>query len=282
VPRKARPGRSASRAETIALPRAGRISSRRVLGTLSRFAPSRRSLAVGFGVLALAVAAYAVARETSIFAIGRIDVVGGSRQVDTQVEQALAPLIGKSLVGLDGTSVVRRAEALPTVVRASYDRAFPHVLRVTVVPERPVAVLRLGARAWLVSSQGRVIEPLAAHADPKLPRIWLGASSPVRVGEELTATRGGVAARTLGLAGRFRSRVAGASFAHGSVVFRLRTGLELVLGSPAGVRVKVAVAALALRALPTGSTYLDVSVPGRPVSGSGSTATTKSQVSSRD
>ena len=41
----------------------------------------------------------------------------------------------------------------------SYDRAFPRTARVVVSAERPAAVLRRGAQAWLVTERGRV----AAH-----------------------------------------------------------------------------------------------------------------------
>ena len=54
-----------------------------------RLAPTRRSLTLGFGILALALGAYLIARETSLFAIDRIEVRGGSPQVDAQVRQAL-------------------------------------------------------------------------------------------------------------------------------------------------------------------------------------------------
>jgi len=45
---------------------------------LARFAPTRRSLAVGLGLLALALGGYLIARETSMFAIDRIEVKGAS------------------------------------------------------------------------------------------------------------------------------------------------------------------------------------------------------------
>ncbi len=230
--------------------------------------PTRRSLAVGLGLLALAAGAYVMARETAVFAIDRVDVRGGSQDLDAQVQRALQPFVGRSLVSLDGSAIVRRVEALPAVVRASYDRAFPHTLRVTVVAERPVAVLRRGADAWLVSVRGRVVSVVAPHADPALPRIWVGAATKVDLGMELTARDGGAAARALGLAGTFAARVATASSAHGSLIFRLRSGIELRLGTPsAALHLKIAVAARALALLPSGSTFLDVSVPGRPVAG---------------
>ena len=107
-----------------------------------RLAPTRHSLVIGFGILAFAVCGYMVARESALFAIERIEVQGGSPRVAGQVRQALASLAGRPLVGLDGSSVLGKVDALPTVVRSSYDRAFPHTLRISVVPERPAAVLR--------------------------------------------------------------------------------------------------------------------------------------------
>jgi cell division protein FtsQ len=278
VPAKARSRRPAARAQAAALPRRRRVGARWVF--LAKFAPSRRSLAVGFGILAVASGAYAIARETSIFGIHRIDVRGGSSRIDAQVQQALAPMLGRSLVGLDGGEILRRVDALPTVVSASYDRAFPSTLRITVVPERPVVVVRSGASAWLVSTRGRVVSTLPAQADPTLPRIWLAGKKAVSVGALLPASVG-AAAHALGAAGSFRSRVGTASFAAGSLVFRLRSGVELLLGKPAGIPLKVAVAVRALHALPVGARFLDVSVPGRPVAGSKIPINTATATSSR-
>lgn len=237
---------------------------------LARLAPTRRSLVVGLGVLALALGGYLIARETSLFAIDRIEVEGASPAVARQVRQALGSVVGRPLVGLDGSAVLRSVDELPTVVRARYDRNFPHTLRITVVPERPAAVLRRGPRSWLVSARGRVMEALPARALPKLPRIWLSTRTPVRTGVDLTAAGTAVAARALGLAGSLAPRVASASYAGGALEFHLRSGLDLLLGDGGDIRLKVAVAEGVLPVLPAGSTFLDVSSPGRPVSGTGS------------
>jgi cell division protein FtsQ len=248
---------------------------------LARYAPTRRSVAVGLGVLALALGGYLIARESSLFAIDRIEVRGGSRQVARQVHGALASLVGKPLVGLDGSAMLQKVDALPTVVSASYDRAFPHTLRITVVAERPAAVLRRGPDSWLVSTRGRVMEPLPSTAAPKLPRIWISTRTPVQTGAELTAAGAGTAAHAAGLAGAFGARVASVAYENGSLVFHLHSGLELLLGDAGDIKLKVAVASRLLAIVPTGSTYLDVSIPGRPVSGYGSPLTFTLRSSSR-
>ncbi len=220
MPARARLARSIARVEAAALPT--RLSLPRVhpQAWLARFAPTRRSLAVGFGVLAVALGGY--------------------------------------------------LDALPTVVSASYDRAFPHTLRITVVPERPAAVLRRGPDSWLVSRHGRVMERLPATAVPRLPRIWISTRTPVRTGAGLTAAGAAPAARAVGLAGAFAARIDSASVTNGTLVFHLRSGLALLLGDGGDIKLKVAVASRVLAILPTGSTFLDVSSPGRPVSGIGS------------
>jgi cell division protein FtsQ len=248
---------------------------------LARFAPTRRSLAIGFGVLAFALGAYLVARETPLFAIDRIEVHGGSGPVARQVRQALASLAGEPLVGLDGSAVLTKVDALPTVERASYDRAFPHTLRITVVPERPAAVLRRGSESWLVSTRGRVMERLPSGALPRLPRIWVSTRTTVQLGTEPAAVGTAVAARAVGLAGTFRARVASASYSGGSLVFHLRSGVQLLLGDGGDIKLKVAVAERVLALLPSGSTFLDVSNPGRPVSGIGSPGTSTPEGSGR-
>lgn len=248
---------------------------------IARIAPTRRSLAVGLCIVAFALFAYLLARETPLFAIDQIEVQGSSPRVAAQVRHALAPVLGSPLVGLNGSAVLRRVEALPTVVSAGYDRSFPHTLRVTVVPERPAAVLRSGTSSWLVSIRGRIMGRLVSGADPSLPRVWVPAHTTVLVGAMLGAAQARVAVRAAGLAGPLAPRISTATYSGDRLVFRLRSGLQVVLGAATDVKLKVAVARRALTFVPSGSTYLDVSVPGRAVSGAGSPVLNVPQGSTR-
>jgi cell division protein FtsQ len=234
-----------------------------------RFLPSRRSILVGLALLALASGAYTAARETSTFAVARIQIVGGSPQVRQQVRREVAPIVGTSLLALDGRSLERRVDSIPSVVSVGYDRAFPHTLRLQVVPETVVAVLHRGAQTWLLSGRGRVVTSVAPRRYPALPRIWLPHAAPVAVGQFVQPQGAGSAARALALAAgaRFPARIDTAAIVRQELVLRLHSGVELRLGEPADVRLKLAVARRALRGLPAGTTYLDVSVPGRPVAG---------------
>jgi len=222
---------------------------------------------VGLALVAIAVGGYAALRESSAFAIRRVEVRGAPPAVRAQVRKALASLRGRNLLALDGSFLLRRVEALPTVETVGYDRAFPHTLRITVVPERPVAVLHRGAETWLLSGRGRVIARVPARTNGALARIWIPTRAPVQLGAIVPAGEGLVAARALALATRFPAHIALAAIVHGRLTFRLRSGLELRLGEPTDIRLKLAIARRALRRLPAGTAYLDVSLPTRPVAG---------------
>jgi cell division protein FtsQ len=236
-------------------------------------------VAVGIGLLAIGGGLYGVGRETSVFAVRQVEIVGGPPVVRHEVRQAVSKLHGTSLLALDGSQLVRTVDALPRVVSVSYDRGFPHTLRLVVQPEQPVAVVRQGAKGWLVSARGRVIVTVSPHAAPQLARIWVPRTTPVAVGGFLPANHATAVARALSLASQFPAHIVFAALRRDGLAFRLRDGLELRLGDPADIRLKLAIARRAMHVLPSGTAYLDVSVPNRPVAGTKPVAGTNPQVS---
>jgi cell division protein FtsQ len=256
--------RPRARAQAAPLPRAragGRID-------LARIAPSGRSLLTGLLILMAALGLYAAARGTSAFAVQSLAVEGASPEIAAAVEKELTPALGESLLGLDLVELARRAERVPMVAAASFDRAFPHTLRIAVVPEVPVAVLRQGSSSWLAADGGRVVAELARGERPGLPRIWLTRDVDVRLGE----TVGGKERRALAAVAPLVSKplplpVASAVAARGELKLVLRNGLELRLGDSRDLAVKLEVARRVLPRLGGMGGYLDVSVPDRPVAG---------------
>jgi cell division protein FtsQ len=240
---------------------------------LLRLLPSGRSLLVGFAIVFGAAGLYALARVTPMFALRRIEVTGAPPAVAARVRAALEPLDGTSLLALHGTQVEGRLSALTTVASVRYDRAFPHTLRVTVTPESPVAVVRHGADAWVVAASARVIATTPAHGSPSLPRVWITSGAP-QVGAALTDTTALRAVRALALArkARLRGRIRIVRASDHELTFLLGSGLELRLGDLRNVRLKLAVASQILPELVRsgGYTYLDVSVPERPVASTNS------------
>ena len=217
-------------------------------------------------MIALAAGAYVIARETSIFAVQRIDVQGAPPALATRIRTALAPLEGGSLVSFSSSAANRRLAGLPQIARVSYDRDFPHTLKVAVTVEQPVAVLRKAAEAWLVSASGRVLQTLRPGTYPPLPRIWLAAETDVAVGAPVE-TGDSVTVATALRGAHFPAHVLSVEDdGGGQIVMQLAGGEQVRLGDLSNLAVKLAVAA-AIVPQSSGASYIDVSVPTRAVAG---------------
>ena len=231
--------------------------------------PRHRPLAVLAAALVLvgvAVGAYVGARETGIFALNRIEVEGAPPEVAAEIRSTLAEYQGESLVKFDTRQASRRLSTVADIAGASFDRSFPHTLRVRVRLERPVAVLRQGAAAWLVSSSARVLRSLE-RPYPRLPRIWVPRSVDIAV----NSTLGGVGARGVAAVAplrplRMSADVRQVLTADGELTLVLGSGTELRLGNSGDLRLKLSIAKQ-LIPLTKGASYVDVSVPERPVAG---------------
>lgn len=231
----------------------------------------RRASAAAALTVAVVGALYAIARETALFAVDSVEVVGGSQDVAAKVREALSRYEGTSLVKLDPDRVRADVERLSVVVSAKVDRAFPDTLRVSVRPERPVAVLRHGQAAWLVSSRGRVIREIEPGELTRLPRVWLtGAQHSLVPGAYVLDDEGGAAIRAIArIPEGFPARIEAATGTVDDLRLTIGGNTELRLGEAADIRLKLEVAALVLRHLSAAERkqllYLDVSVPTRVV-----------------
>jgi cell division protein FtsQ len=252
--------------KVLALPRKRELD-------IVRLAPSGRTLAIVASGVLVAFGLYGIARETSLFHVAEIRVDGASPELASQVRAELRRYEGDSLVRIDAAGVEQRVDGLPAVRASEVDRSFPHTLRIRVVPEVPVAVLRRGAQSWLVSARGRVIGEIPLGARRALPRIWLPVRTDIEVGALLTRDSGGLAARSLAafVRSRFRARITFVRALDGQITLGLRGGLEIRLGPPVDLPLKIAIVhgILPALALPAqgGPDYLDLTVPERPVAG---------------
>lgn len=236
--------------------------------------PWRRAVLIGFGIVAALGLLYLGARETPVFSLQTVEIQGAPPNVHRAVLRSLEETRGASLVALDGDAVVRRLEALPSVRSVSYDRAFPHTLRLVVVPERPVAVVNQASSLWVVSERGRVIGRTSAAEAPELPRVRYLPEAPLAAGEFLAdeGTRS-VLAALAEAPRRMPIPIHSARFEDGELTLVLagegETRPLLLLGEPDDVGTKLRVAALVMRKLSAEErgalAYLDVTLPDRPV-----------------
>jgi cell division protein FtsQ len=259
----------ASSRHTDAVPAEGtpRGSGQAPQSTAGVWLPSSRSILVALGLLVAGIGGYFIARETPIFSIQQIEVEGATPEVAARVRTALRPVVGSSLVAFDSREANRRLVGVAEVADATYDRSFPHTLRVVVRTELPVALLRRGHEAWLVSGSARVLRQVVQRPLPDLPRVWLPPSEDPLPGAVLdepaaTAVRALVPLRGAHLRARIRSVRA----VDGELTLLLASGIHVLLGDASRLRLKLAAAA---RILPEvgDATYLDVSVPERAVAG---------------
>jgi cell division septal protein FtsQ len=241
---------------------------------LSRLVPSTRSIVAGVALLVTGIAAFAIARQSSIFAIRNVQVVGAQPSLQRKVREALAPLIGTSLVALDGSEVQRRLQALPQIRRAAYDRSFPNTLKIIVEPDEPAALLRSGPDGWLVSEHGAILKQLRRPFPRTLPRIWVSRDT-IRHGRAALPATVDAALRGLAAARQSRSAllpdIRKVRAVAGELTFVLRSHVELRLGSARDVALKLAVADRVLATLSPEERrkirYLDLALPSRPVTG---------------
>ncbi len=189
------------------------------------------------------------------------------RRLRRTLGPALAPLVGTSLVTFSSGEVDRRLARLPEVASATYDRDFPHTLRVIVRAERPAAILRQRGDAWLVSGSGRVLGVVHQPITSELPRVWLAPTDEIMVGAPADRSIAPAVFVAASIRDRhFPRRVTTIRADAGRVSFRLGSGLEIRLGSTTNVAVKLAVARTIVPKA-EGALYVDVSVPIRPVAG---------------
>jgi cell division protein FtsQ len=221
--------------------------------------PWRYALLIGACVVAVLGLLYLGARETSVFALRSVEVEGAPANVRQAILQSMEETRGTSLVSLDGDAVIRRLEALPSVQSVTYDRAFPHTLRLVVVPEQPVAVVNQASSA--------------AEA-PELPRVHYQPEAPLVAGQ-LVADVGTktILAALAETPKRMPLPIHSAGLDDGELTLVLAgeggTRPLLLLGPPVDAGTKLRVAALVLRKLDyverDALTYLDVTLPDRPV-----------------
>jgi len=247
------------------------LPPRDALPAVRQLIPSLRSILVGLVILAAAVGAYVVAWDTPLFAVRTLDVRGGTPQLRAEARAALREEEGRSLLRVDRGAIDAQLRAIPEIRGFTYDRAFPHTLRVVLRREVPVLVVRRvpGPDAVLVAASGKVLRVLAHPRLSHLPRLWVEKQVPISVAERLPQPIAGAAAALSSLReASLPGGVQTVSVGPDELTLTLGRGLQVRLGDDGDLRLKLAIARRILRetgAAAAGVGYVDVSVPERPV-----------------
>ena len=180
-----------------------------VAGVENGFMARRRALARSQGrrrltlLLALAAAvlpsaATGCCATSSAFEVTGVQVAGAPPKLSGQIEAAVAAEThGRSLLGMDASSIAQRVEPIPFVRSATVDRAFPHTLAVHVRVYHPRAYATIGSQGYLIAADGRVLgaatEGAAAVAGVSLPdgtTLAIGSSPATRTSPRRSACFG--------------------------------------------------------------------------------------------
>jgi cell division protein FtsQ len=203
-------------------------------------------------------------RNLSWFAVDHVTISGATtseRQIQAAVEQAASDMT--TLHIKDGQ--LRDAVAhFPTVASVKADTSFPHTLHVTITERLPVAYVHVNGTDTPVSADGYLLAG-ASFDKSALPRID-GAARGARLDPDAAAQTAILGATPPPL----RDRISSSSWddSHGGVVVDLDGGPEIRFGDGSRAHDKWTAAVAVLSSPERGSpSYLDVSVPDRPVSG---------------
>ena len=212
---------------------------------------------------AIALFGYRLIAASGAFDVSRVEVTGAGMATQAVQRAALDQAGGTSMLNVDPSALAQQLAALPRVQSATVDRAFPHTLAITVVPERPVAIAPTGSGRVVLAASGRVLGevtrgtiglPVIAAAPADIPGPGGVVTAP-GVRQELALA----AAPQRGL----RFQVIG--YGQDGLTGRTANGMSIRFGDSEDVAVKLKVARSVLRRADMGVQYVDVSVPAAPV-----------------
>ena len=225
----------------------------------------RRLIAAAAGILVLWAGYMLWFRNLSWFAIDEVTVSGATTNepaIKNAIEQVAG---GMTTLHLDDGKLRSTVAHFPTVASVGATTSFPHTLHVTVTERLPVAFIKVGPRRTAVSADGYLL--LGASFDPKqLPRIEGSAANGARLDGDAAAQAAILGATPTVL----RDHITASTWddAQGGVVVNLDGGPDLRFGDGSRARDKWLAAVSVLSSSEHGSpSYLDVSVPDRPVTG---------------
>jgi cell division protein FtsQ len=243
--------------------------------TLARALPAPRlprprrsaliALALAAAVGGLIVLGYFTLRDSSFFAVKRVEVSGLGGQEGARVQALLREAAADMTTLHVRTDQLRTALAPYPIVKSLHvETDLPHTLKIRVVPYQPVAVVSANGRSVPVAGDGTVLAQTLGS--PTLPVVRAGTAPS---GERVADSRVRAAVRLLAAAPpAMRTLVRGVRDDRSGLTLTLRHGPRLIFGSAVRLHAKWAAAIRVLAARSAaGAQYIDVRTPERPLAG---------------
>ena len=204
-------------------------------------------------------------RDLSWFAIDEVTVDGATTS-QGQIKGALEQVSGDmTTLHLNDDQLRDAVASFPTVASVSAGTSFPQALHVKVTERLPIAYVHVHGSDTAVSADGYLLTGLSFDAD-SLPKIEGAGTQGARLDGDAAAQAAILGATPDPL----RPEITSSTWSDddGGVVVDLDNGPEVRFGDGSRAADKWAAAVAVLSGPERGSpSYLDVSVPDRPVSG---------------
>lgn len=111
------------------------------------------------------------------FEIRRITLKGRTQTASDELEGAIGPILGASILSFDADQARARIEELGWVRVASVSRLLPNTIHVSIRERSPAAVWQMSGALHLIDIDGAIIREIGAYEYSNLPLI-VGAGAP--------------------------------------------------------------------------------------------------------
>lgn len=111
------------------------------------------------------------------FEIRRVTLKGRTETASEELDSAIGPILGRSILHFSPDAARARIEELGWVRAASVSRLLPDTIHVSIVERTPAAVWQMSGRLHLIDINGAVIREVGAYEYSNLPLI-VGAGAP--------------------------------------------------------------------------------------------------------
>lgn len=120
------------------------------------------------------------------FDVRRVTLMGRGSTERAEIDDAVGPVMGQSILHLDLDATRARVEDLGWVRSAAVSRLWPNTIHVSIKERAPAAVWQLSGNLHLIDNNGAVIRDVNAYEYSSLPLI-VGAGAPEAVAAILHA-----------------------------------------------------------------------------------------------
>lgn len=240
-------------------------------------------LMVAGGLVALALVglvALFILRDSPVFLIESVEAEPTEHVTQTDIQNLVSVPVGSTLLNVDTDAVEAALKKDPWVADVTFERVFPHTLRIEIVEQQVEAlvVMNTGSIAWYLGDADIWIQPTKIEApegqsvnDAALAQALADGCllitdvpatvSPVAGSVATDEVLDAVATFRRGFSEEFLSQVVSFSAAStDSITCTLRNGVEILLGSPTDIAAKETVITQTLEQHPGAVTYINVRV----------------------